>query len=86
MFLTVEGKPCDQSNIGKKVIAFWFKAKQIKLSSTDVREIASSATYDMDVVEKKAIDEHGKNRKGNSRSLLRYRPYHKERLPEVTNY
>ena len=58
LFLTVEGKPFDQSNIGKRVTAFWFKAKQIKLSSTDVRKIASSATYDMDVVEKRAIHEH----------------------------
>ena len=53
-----EGKPFDQSNIGKRITAFWFKAKQIKLSSTDVRKIASSATYDMDVVEKRAIHEH----------------------------
>lgn len=58
LFLTVEGKPFDQSNIGKRVTAFWFKAKQIKLSSTDVRKIASSATYGMDVVEKRAIHEH----------------------------
>ena len=47
-----------QYNIGKRITAFWFKAKQIKLSSTDVRKIASSATYDMDVVEKRAIHEH----------------------------
>ena len=53
-----EGKPFDQSNIRKRITAFWFKAKQIKLSSTDVRKIASSATYDMDVVEKRAIHEH----------------------------
>jgi hypothetical protein len=46
LFLTVEGKPFDQSNIGKRVTAFWF------------RKIASSATYDMDVVEKRAIHEH----------------------------
>ena len=53
-----EGKPFDQSNIGKRITAFWFKAKQIKLSSTDVRKIASSTTYDMDVVEKRVIHEH----------------------------
>ena len=54
----MEGKPFDQSNIGKRVTAFWFKAKQIKLSSTDVRKIASSATYGLHVVEKRAIHEH----------------------------
>ena len=53
-----EGKPFDQKNIGKRITAFWFKVKQIKLSSTDFRKIASSATYDMDVVEKRAIHEH----------------------------
>ena len=58
LFVTVEGKAFDQSNIGKRVTAFWFKAKQIKLSSTDVRKIASLATFDMNVVEKKAIHEH----------------------------
>ena len=58
LFLTMEGKPFDQSNIGKMITAFWFKAKQIKLSSTDARKIASSATYGMDVVEKRAIYEH----------------------------
>lgn len=58
LFLTVEGQPFDQSNIGKRVTYFWFKAKQIKLSSTDVRKIASSATHDMDIVEKRAIHEH----------------------------
>ena len=47
LFVTVEGKPFDESNIGKRVTAFWFKAQQIKLSSTDVRKIASSATYGM---------------------------------------
>ena len=52
------GKAFDQSNIGKRITAFWFKAKQIKLSSTDVRKIASSATFDMDIVEKRAIHEH----------------------------
>ena len=36
----------------------WFKAKEIKLSSTDVRKMASSATFDMNVVEKKAVHEH----------------------------
>lgn len=54
----MEGKAFDQSNIGKRITAFWFKAKQIKLSSTDVRKIASSATFDMDIVEKRAIHEH----------------------------
>ena len=58
LLVTVEGKPFDQSNIGKRVTAFWFKAKQIKLLSTDVRKIASSATYDMDVIEKRAIHKH----------------------------
>lgn len=52
------GKPFHQSNIGKRITAFWFKAKQIKLSSTDVRKIASSATFEMSVVEKRAIHEH----------------------------
>ena len=58
LFVTVEGKAFDESNIGKRVTAFWFKAKQIKLSSTDVRNIASSATFDMNVVEKRAVREH----------------------------
>lgn len=58
LFITVEGKAFDQSNIGKRITAFWFKAKQIKLSSTDVRKIASSATFDMDIVQKRAIHEH----------------------------
>ncbi|KAL9969361.1 hypothetical protein ACROYT_G021567 [Oculina patagonica] len=38
LFITLEGKAFDQSNIGKK--------------------IASSATFDMDIVEKRAIHEH----------------------------
>jgi len=58
LFLIVEGTPFDQSNIGKRVTAFWFNAKQIKLLSTNIRKIASSATYDMDIVEKRAIHEH----------------------------
>ena len=58
LFVTVEGKAFHQSNIGKRVTAFWFKAKQIKLSSTDVRKIAYSATFHMNIVEKKAIHEH----------------------------
>ena len=57
LFVTVEGKAFDESNIGKRVTAFWFKAKQIKLSSTDVRNIASSATFDMNVVEKRTVHE-----------------------------
>jgi len=63
LFLTVEGKPFDQSNIGKRVSAFWFKVKKIKLSSTDVRMIASSATYDMDVVQKRSIHKHIKRKR-----------------------
>lgn len=58
LFVTVEGKAFDESNIGKRVTAFWFKAKQIKLSSSDVRNITSSATFDMNVVEKRAVREH----------------------------
>ena len=46
LFVTFEGKAFDKSNIGKQITAFWFKVKQIKLSSTDVRKIASSATFE----------------------------------------
>lgn len=49
LFVTFEGKAFDKSNIGKQITAFWFKVKQIKLSSTDVRKIASSATFEMNV-------------------------------------
>ena len=59
LFVTAtDGKAFDQSNIGKRITAFWFKAKQIKLSSTDVRKIAASTTFDMNIVEKRAIHEH----------------------------
>ena len=64
LFVTLEGKAFDHSNIGKRITAFWFKAKQIKLSSTDVRKIASSATFEMNVVEKRAINEHMAHKEG----------------------